>query len=309
MVKIHFLNVGNGDCTIIHFPERVWGSTDKRCSERIMVVDLNHHEAHKEYVDFIEYYKANFKNENGRLKPIFRFICSHPHMDHILGLKKLLDDNDIEVLNFWDLDHQFEPESFEGYENYKQDWDVYQRIRKGEAIQQKIIRTFREDAPRQFWDDEEDRITVLSPSLAMLKKVNGDKEDGSKREPHEIEIDDISYALLIQINNKKVILGGDGKESCWQDIYENCAGIIKDCDILKAAHHGQVGGFHEEAIKLMNPKYIVFSNSIDCDNKDGAEEEYGKVLPNVPIYKTCVAGTIIAECPFQLDKEITFYRV
>lgn len=307
MIKIHFLNVGCGDCTIVHFPERK--THDGRTkSERIMMIDLYHHDNHDEYEHIIDYYKNNFKNDNGSLKPIFRFVLSHPHQDHICGLNTLFHDSSIEILNFWDLDHRFEPENFDGHPTHKDDWSAYQAKRVAKEGNPTIIHTHREDTPRLYWADSEDRISVLSPSLEMLKKAHSDKEDGTKRKPYEIDVDSISYALLLKVNNRKIIFAGDGKADTWQDILDNCKDYIKNCDILKAPHHGHDSAFHEDAVKLMSPKFIIFSNSKDEDKSNGAESKYKKAVPGAFIYKTCDEGTIIAHCPFNEQEEIQFFR-
>lgn len=303
-VKIHFLNVGSGDCTIVHFPART-RKDGKEKAERIMMIDLNHHEDHKDFEHVIDYYKNKFRDENNYLKPIFRFICTHPHHDHFCGFKKLFDNEEIKIWNFWDLDHEFEPENFDGHPWHKEDWDTYQEKRSNKTGNPTIIRTYREDKPRLYWNDEEDRISILAPSLEMIKKAH-EKEDGSKRDPKDVQIDSISYALAIKINSKKVILAGDGKEDCWQNIFDNCSEGITECNILKAGHHGHESGFHEKAVKLMNPNFIIFSNSKEEDKENGAEKLYKNVLPNSQIYKTHEKGTIIATLPYNDNEKITF---
>jgi beta-lactamase superfamily II metal-dependent hydrolase len=95
----------------------------------------------------------------------------------------------------------------------------------------------------------------------MLKKAHSYKEDGTKRKPYEIDVDSISYALLLKINSKKIIFASDGKTDTWQDIFDSCSDLIKDCEILKAQHHVHESALHVEAVKIMNPNYIIFSNS------------------------------------------------
>jgi len=160
-VEFHFLNVGAGDCTIVHFPERTRNSDGYTKAERIMMVDINHHGDGDEYEDVISYYKAHFREPDGSLKPIFRFICTHPHQDHICGLHRLLNDREIKVLNFWDLEHEFEPENTDEHPTHEEDWRTYTRTRQSQDSP-RVIRTCREDEPRQYWCDSEDRITVLS---------------------------------------------------------------------------------------------------------------------------------------------------
>lgn len=302
-VNIHFLNVGIGDCIIVHFPYRV-RKDGKTKEERIMMIDLYHHDSHYDYENVIEYYKENFRDASGKVKPIFRFICTHPHKDHIGGLAKLFQDNDIDIWNIWDLEHSFYPEEFEDDE-HEQDWETYEEMSNTSVESPKTIITSREDTPRLYWNDDEDRITILSPSEDMIKEAHKPKEDGTERKPHEIDIDYISYALLLRINSIKVIFGGDGNLESWEDIYNNCKDDIKNSHILKAPHHGHKSAFYEPAVKLINPDYIIFSNSEEMDKKEGAEEEYSKAVEDSTIFKTCNHGTIIANVGW--DGEITFY--
>lgn len=302
-VKIHFLNTGSGDCAIIHFPERLRKSDGGIKEERIMMLDLNHHEDNEEVENVIEYYKNNFRDENGYVKPIFRFVCSHPHHDHICGIHKLFDE--ITVWNFWDINHEFKPESFDGHPWHKDDWEKYEKIRKGGSNETTIIKTHRKDTPRLYWNNDEDRITILSPSLEMIEDAHKN-DDGSKKDSMDVDIDGMSYALAIQINSRKIIFGGDGRVNTWDDIVENCKNDIINCDILKAPHHGHESAFHEEAVKLMNPKHIIISNSEEQDKDNGAGDKYQKTLPKTEIYKTYDKGTIIATIPYGDKENVSF---
>lgn len=305
-IQIHFLNVGVGDCVIVYFPPRVETNqegVEHQLSERIMMIDLYHHEDDHDYENIIDYYKENFKGISGNPKPIFRFVCTHPHQDHICGLSKMFKESGIAISNIWDMEHLFEPENFDHHETHEDDWKAYKEMSDKKKEWPRTITTFRDETPREFWN--EDRITILSPSSEMVKKVHENKQDGTKRKPHEIDIDYISYALMLSINNTKVIFGGDGKDDCWDDIFNNCSDLIKDCHILKAPHHGHKSAFHENAAKLMSPNYIIFSNSSEEDKNEGAEGEYKKAVPNTTIFKTCDSGTIIADCGF--DGSIDLY--
>lgn len=301
-LDIHFLNVGCGDCTIFHFPYRT-RSDGKEKNERIMMVDIYNHEYHENYENVIKYYKANFIDVNGTVKSVFRFVCTHPHQDHICGLKKLFDDNNIDIINFWDLNHSFEPEDFESHPTHEDDWRAY-KIYGGSKSPAKVIHTKRENTPTLYWNDDEDRISILSPSNNLIRYAHY-KEDGTKREKHKIEIDEMSYTLMIRVNDRKIILASDGhKTPCWNDIFKNCKDEIINCTILKAGHHGHQASFHEDAVRLMNPQIIVFSNSKDEDEENGAANLYQNVLPYAQIYKTWRDGTIIIKCPYKSEEEI-----
>ena len=54
----------------------------------------------------------------------------------------------------------------------------------------------------------------------------------------------------------------------------------------------------------MNPEYVIFSNSKEEDESNGAEELYQKALPNAQILKTCDWGTIVMEVPYDAGKPV-----
>ena len=68
-----------------------------------------------------------------------------------------------------------------------------------------------------------------------------------------------SYVLLITYKDFKFVLAGDAEKESWDYIVENYSDKISNVNVLKAAHHGRESGFHEEAVKLMNPEYTVVS--------------------------------------------------
>lgn len=297
---MHFLNVGDGDCTIVDFPERVVTNTNKKKNARVMMVDIHHHDDHDNYEHVINYYKQKFGKRS-----IFRFITTHPQRDHIKGIKRLFEDQDIEVLNFWDLEHEFEPDKTgEHWEDYKEDWEKYCELRKMRDEDGLCVRRYWDhQSGIQYWD--EDMIEILAPSKKLYKFVHY-TDDGHKRSKEEIGqlINNMSYVLLLHINDLKLLLAADAEEKSWEYILEKHREKIKDIDILKAAHHGRLSGFHEEAVKIMKPKHIVFSCTSDTDDEHGAEDEYKKIVPNAKFYKTYLHGTVVANCDF--DGKITW---
>lgn len=296
-VKFHFLNVWYGNTTIIHFPERQETWTGRKINERITLIDFCHTENHDEYENVIDYYKNNFSGKN-----IFRYICTHPHHDHICGLHKLLEKSNINISCFWDLEHSFEPESFDWHSWHKDDWNSYKSLRKWDKNIQVLNYSSNTDQ-KDFWHDWEDRITILCPSNEMLEKAHK-KEDWSNRDKKDILIDYISYAFLIKINWLKVVLAGDTKEDWWKEIYNNHKDLIKDVNILLAGHHWQESAIEENSIKQMNPQYIIFSNSKEEDDNYWGEAKYKKLCPNAEILKTCDKWTIVINCKFNWDIEI-----
>ncbi len=105
----HSLNVGKGNCTIIEFN-----------SGRIGMVDIDDSRVPDEN-KFVEAKKAGLTDPVGYFKSvfpdkeIFRFILTHPDMDHMSGLNRLINEGSIYIRNFWDTAHNkaFLPEDWE----------------------------------------------------------------------------------------------------------------------------------------------------------------------------------------------------
>lgn len=154
MMKVHFLNVGHGDCTIIEHP-----------SGRVTVIDINNAQTldaqstraivesfnfsiSEETINRITGKNTAFQflSERGydiqltdpiaylkQLLPnrtIFRYIQTHPDLDHMRGLTGL--QQEFEILNFWDTSNTKSDPEFRG-EADRQDWETYQRLRRSKA--------------------------------------------------------------------------------------------------------------------------------------------------------------------------------
>jgi hypothetical protein len=84
----HFLNLERSDCTIVHFPEKSIND-NMTIDERIVMVNSCHPDEQNDYQKVVDYYKDNFRNHEGSLKPIFHFACKRPHQDQKCNIKDL----------------------------------------------------------------------------------------------------------------------------------------------------------------------------------------------------------------------------
>lgn len=140
MPKVHFINVSPGDCTII-----------EHASKRITVMDIcdgnKMQTALEEAGKVTQIHKVeagrvagNFQMCDFRTNPldymesigvdkVFRFVLSHPDMDHMDGLDALAEIYD--VSNFWDTGSRRKKPTFEGFRYKEEDWDRYAAMRDG----------------------------------------------------------------------------------------------------------------------------------------------------------------------------------
>lgn len=275
MVKIHFLNVGHGDCTIIEHESghitmldinngdaldedtrkelaAVYGITGNDYAVKAAVADSIHIPFRKLYLakagyeieltDPVAYYKARFGTND-----IFRLVITHPDLDHMRGLVRLKQEK-IGILNLWDTDHNKALTQFTGSD--EEEWKEYLRLRNSSEAP-KVFRHFR-GAENKYWNQDDlggtgDGLYILAPTPELRDAAN--------------EADDInahSYVIWLQYGGCRVVLGGDATEPVWQSIFDKYGAHLK-CDILKASHHGRASGYHGDAVAAMNPDYTIVS--------------------------------------------------
>lgn len=269
--EAHFLNVDHGDCTIIRHPRN-----EGQEYSRVTFVDINDwkdrkeekvaglgyylkkffssdtHLSEKEYArkylnDPIEYFQSEVAE---RGEEVWRFIATHPDMDHLSGLKRLDEEVGFSVL--WDPFHEkslsreddwhprFDPE----------DWEKYIEIRSSETDHKHIHPT--RGTQEQPWED--DNIEILHPSSQFTMRLN--ERNKNRSNP---DYNNASYVIKINTEAGAVLLPGDIEEEAWEDIFNYCGDDLSDIKVLKAAHHGRNNGFHEEVVRTVNPDYVILS--------------------------------------------------
>ncbi|UKD53646.1 hypothetical protein L3Q65_38035 [Amycolatopsis sp. FU40] len=301
-LEIHFLNVGHGDCTMIKFP-----------SGRVMMIDINNSKSlpdedidalaeemnlsrfqfktlyksagrtWEQYyesmlVDPVDYFNENFSGES-----VFRYVQSHPDMDHMNGLSNFFWSHKIPVMNFWDTAHNrtFEKGDFDNSRFQYIDWLAYKIMQSGVGPDDdtgepsiRVFKNYRGDS-RKYWD--EDNIEVLSPTESLIDACNAAGL-----------YNNCSYVLKVSHAGRSVILPGDAEAASWKGILENVDDESLRCDVLKAAHHGRSSGFHRESVEVMKPTAVICS--VGKKPSTDASSEYSKL--GASVFSTRYHGTL-----------------
>jgi competence protein ComEC len=297
MLRIHFLNVGHGDCTLIEFP-----------SGRKTLVDINNSRVideetknelasnsatyhlyeslgysgiqllEKSVVDFVPPVDAvDYINDKLTGKSIFRFILTHPDMDHMTGLYKLKDEG-VCIYNFWDTSNTKEVKESEVPSKYDfRDWETYQEHRK--SLETPKVLHILKGEQRDFFN--EDGIKVLSPTQEIINEANSKKCWNL-----------LSYILLIEYAGHKIILGGDADAEIWDKLAEEDEELLTNISILKAAHHGRNSGYSQKATSIMKPIWTICS--VGKKPSQDAHNKY-KQYTEKKVLSTRFRGTIVAE--------------
>jgi beta-lactamase superfamily II metal-dependent hydrolase len=302
-MKIHFLNVGHGDCTII-----------EHASGRLTMIDMNNGDDldatsaseigeqtasayDNKMLSFAEAlhvkrasilanagYEIQLANPIQFLAdhypgwPLFRYIQSHPDLDHMRGLQALRDAG-IPVWNFWDIQHDKEPDFIS--DSDEADWAAYQTLQAGKWGGNTVLHLMR-GAKGRFYNQNEhgtdsgDSLHILAPTAALLQQA-----------AESDNYNNFSYVLWLEYQGIKVVLGGDAEEDVWQDIF-NCYGSNLKCHVLKASHHGRDSAYHQASVKAMSPQYTIVSVGKKPDTD--ASNKYRQYSQNV--WSTRWRGTI-----------------
>ncbi len=263
MLKVHFLNVGKGNCVVAKFP-----------LGRLAVIDIDNSkvEVDNPLQDPIEFLNKNYPDE-----PIFRFVLTHPDMDHMSGLDELYRSRTI--TNFWDTNNNKTVDRTKmdlgGY--CRADWDRYQQMRNSRESP-KVLRIYQGDDPDQFWN--EDNLRILGPSRKMVEKANVTEE-----------YNHCSYVLMLKHEGIKILLGGDATPESWREIRDNHEAGALAANIFLAPHHGSSANIEKDVFKEIDPQYVVISDHYGHSH----DYNYYNNLANDQVYSTKHFGNITVE--------------
>jgi competence protein ComEC len=254
MPTIHYLNVGQGDCSII-----------QHGSGRVTMVDVNKARqvtkkaaARQSMLEHLAV-QGNFNQKEHPDNPIaymqargigkvFRFILTHPDMDHMDGLADIF--AEFSPPNFWDTDNtcDMDGNDWDSAPYRKEDWDIYASLRKSKTDPKRLLYLSGEPS-KDFWN--KDGLLVLSPTTFLLETAN--------------ELDDwndASYVLLYRTKSgRRAIFPGDSHEGTWKHILDVHADKVSNIDLLIAPHHGRGSDRDFKFLDILNPRLTLFGNA------------------------------------------------
>lgn len=251
MLRIRFLNVGNGDCTIIELPD---GNT--------MVVDICNGNGSNTRLD-------NPIAHLSRASSIFRYVQTHPDMDHMDGLDALR--RKLTITNFWDTRNTKPKPDFTGpfAKGNPEDWRAYQELRQNAKFNMRDLQPI----TLQSGGELPYNLYVLHPTSAFADDAN-----------NQADWNLISYVILMQFRRFKLLLGGDASDSAWEDILkwaqQNSAArsLLANVHVFKVSHHGRWSSYcGADMLKLTNPRHIVISKGTVPGEQSAYGSYYNKV--------------------------------
>jgi competence protein ComEC len=262
MPRIHFLNVGRGDCHII-----------EHGSNRVTMIDICGANADEEQmkasatmrdlfeslepttqpsVDYGMRHRSTnpiaYMKSNGLAAP-FRFILSHPDCDHLDGFNALWDE--FRPSNFWDNGlRKTKPDFGEG-PYLEADWDAYEAVRDrkrgGVTIVTPIAGAKFSFANQGDPENRGDCLEIVAPDANLVETAN-------ESEDHN----DGSYVIVYRSAGGKVIFPGDAHDGTWEYVLKNHSALGANCAVLIAPHHGRDSDRSHDFLDTLKPKLTLF---------------------------------------------------
>ncbi|MBI1922683.1 MBL fold metallo-hydrolase [Candidatus Poribacteria bacterium] len=250
--RIHFLDVGHGDSIVLQFDN---GKTYL----------IDHHETVGKTSP------RDYLVSTLGVQEIETVVVTHPHADHFLGIRRILEA--LPIRQVW-LSDPFRARP--SYQAFKRMLEMRKEIRvlfprSGTSVAEGV-----------------DRIRVLAPPAHLLR---GTHED----------INNASLVLKVSITNSQqdtstsVILGADAEIASWYHILME-HGQALQADVLKISHHGSQHGTDPEVIAAIRPRYSIVSVGKNAyGHPDSQTLAVIEAHTSERVFRTDVDGTCIFE--------------
>ena len=256
MSEVHFLNVREGDATfILHNARRlsmidiccgnlVRSLTEVRKSLRAIAKPMGNFgmcEHPMNPIDYIQEYM-------GSTQP-FRFILTHPDMDHLDGFNALMDR--FGILNFWDSGVRRSKPDFSKGNYLEVDWNRYDQVverKEGVTVVTPTAGSIFKYANRDENDQPGgDGLYILAPNPELVSDANasGETNDGS-------------YVILYRSAGGRILIAGDAHDQIWEYVLAYHKEDISNCRVLIAPHHGRKSGRSYDFLDTVRPQLTLF---------------------------------------------------
>jgi competence protein ComEC len=258
MSRVHFLNVRNGDCSIIQHLSGHVSVIDVNCAfipqEKLVYARLSTLSEQKSWKPVPGNYDQKSDEDNPieylrklSVARIFRFILTHPDMDHLGGLKDLF--SEFSPINFWDTANtkEFEEGSFGSRTDLEADWEFYKKIRDTSPADDPKRLVYYSGNRYDYF--KQDGLKILAPTPALM-------EAGNKKK----NWNDASYVILYRAHGKKILFAGDSEDRTWEHILKAWPQTVSGLDILIAPHHGRHSGRNYKFLDVTKPKLTLYGN-------------------------------------------------
>lgn len=218
------------------------------------------------------------------------FINTHPHCDHLEGIKEIHDSSPITEV--WHSGH------IPG-ENDKQAYDEMKTVIRDIGSQNEYVLYGSNSENKIREDKDSDGITrkigdidyiILSPASYVTDEVDREDADSRRKRIHErCGVIKFSYGSPFPIH---FLIAGDSNKCAWKEHITEYHKEKLPSDILRSSHHGSRSFFkegkndtdiYEDHIKEISPSYVIVSAPSQTESRhnhphDDAMQLYKKYI-------------------------------
>ena len=236
LLKVHYLNVDQGDSIFIELPNKETMLIDAAESNQSTKI-IN-------YIKNLNYNKLNY------------VIGTHPHTDHIGGLK--------DIINTFVIEKIYMPKVISNTKTYEN-----------------LLLTIK---------DKNLKITTGKAGVNILTNDNLTIDILAPNQEKYTELNNYSIVLKLTYNNTKFLFMGDAEKLSENEITSNL-----EADVIKIGHHGSNTSSGTEFINKVHAKYGIISVGLN-NNYNLPKQEIINKWENfgTKIYMTSTNGTITA---------------
>ena len=274
VLRIIFLYVGQGDSTLLVVPSEE--------EHKFVLVDSNQDDS-LGGINIVKLLKDLFKDEDRKLNV---YINTHPHKDHLTGIKDIY--NEVGIEQLWHSGHK---PGGEHKEIYKELEYVMKELGERNVFR---LRGSREE---NKLDEEKIKLgdinyNILAPADYVSEEIEDEKpEERYKRIHEQCGVIRFKYGK----KEKQILITGDADYGAWTEhITEYHKDRLKSF-VLSAAHHGSNSFFWKEEpedekpylehLGKINPMYIIVSAPKSKESKHGHPDKEAMRLYNKKVGK------------------------
>lgn len=237
-MSVHVIDVGKADSIYI------------KCKDKHILIDAGERDI---------YDKVNVYLRKNNVKKLDLVISTHPHSDHIGGMRSVLDEFTVDRFIMPVLPENILPTS-----------KTYEKLLL--KLDEKNINVEKPVSGSSF-NIGELKIDVLAP--------NNDYD----------KVNNYSVVVKATYKNKRFLLVGDAEKESEQDILKK--GFDLSADVLKVGHHGSKTSTTKEFLEKINPTYAVISVAEDKSKLPKREIINRLNYKGYIVYRTDINGTVI----------------
>ena len=236
-LTVHFIDVGEGDCTLLE------------SDDEFVLIDAGERDYGDEVLRYIEDRGAD------ELKYV---IATHPHSDHIGGLRTVIDGIDTE--NFITVSC---------------DSDTYTWEKLIDAVDRNNVNRIEAEVGQTY--------SFGDASFTIMGPLSKDHED----------YNNLSVVMKVTCGDIRFLLMGDAERESEYEMVG--AGEDLSAEVLRCGHHGSSDASSDKLLKAVNPAFAVASCGVDNEYGHPHIETVAKFRTmGCPLFRTDEMGTVVA---------------